>query len=562
MAATTEVGAPPVATGGSESFNTESGPLKIGGLPAWDYDQSFNGSLREVRIYNRALSPKEIAVLHANPALATNRGLVAGYHLDEGFGEIVHDFSGHGNDGTLHGKVKWLAGMTTPITPTAVPQATRPLEVDCEKNGVFIDGTLTNGIGEYSGSATLAATDTKAGKAPAVNAETPPAPKSNVKWHTVIFLPSYNGLGEPSARRRLGIELTAAQVKKLSEISAARQRKLQELTKDRPKTTDQQELIKFLAPLQGKMKDLDKDCRKQIEAVLTSEQIQTYQQRLLEFAASRLAGSPQNPYGITIGPEQKQKFDSAQRDIAQKAGREAERLSHAALAVLSAKQLDQLRLEFEQWNLAVEDEFWSRAFETGPVKGANGAMFFPVASEAKDANLVKEQRDLRYNKPIADKLALNADQQKQFSALDAEHQKESEKLFAEVKKLSPDERKRPEIREKAAKMRKETRRRIKALLTPQQRATLEDEDFRPMAAKWLIWKIAPPEGSFTTVEIPGLLQKIALNDQQIAALRRIGADLETNDYRLDQETSRKAFEVLTPQQQDKLREVVAKQQGW
>ena len=57
--------------------------------------------MSEVRIYDRALSPDEIAVLHSHPARATDRGLVAGYHLDEGRGTTVTDFSGHGNTGTL-----------------------------------------------------------------------------------------------------------------------------------------------------------------------------------------------------------------------------------------------------------------------------------------------------------------------------------------------------------------------------------------------------------------------------------------------------------------------------
>ena len=57
----------------------------------------------------------------------------------------------------------------------------------------------------------------------------------------------------------LGVELSAEQLKKLSEISAVQQRKLDELTKDKPKTTDQQELMKFFEPLQAKFKELDKD---------------------------------------------------------------------------------------------------------------------------------------------------------------------------------------------------------------------------------------------------------------------------------------------------------------
>ena len=75
-----------VTTDGSGRFDTASDPLKIGGIPTVDYAYAFNGSLSEVRIYDRSLSPAEIAVLHGDPQRATNRGLVAGYHLDEGRG--------------------------------------------------------------------------------------------------------------------------------------------------------------------------------------------------------------------------------------------------------------------------------------------------------------------------------------------------------------------------------------------------------------------------------------------------------------------------------------------
>ena len=109
-----------VVTDGSERFDTANGPLKIGGIPTVDYAYAFNGSLSEVRIYDRALSPAEIAVLHGNPQRATNRGLVAGYHFDEGQGTTVADFSGHGNNGKLHGGVSW-AGSAAQVIPPSLP---------------------------------------------------------------------------------------------------------------------------------------------------------------------------------------------------------------------------------------------------------------------------------------------------------------------------------------------------------------------------------------------------------------------------------------------------------
>ena len=97
-------------THGIESFDTESGPLAIGGIAGPIFGSSpgsslaFKGSVSEVRIYDRPLSTAEIQVLYAHPDQATNHGLVAGYHLNEGHGKTIADFSDHGNSGTLQSR--------------------------------------------------------------------------------------------------------------------------------------------------------------------------------------------------------------------------------------------------------------------------------------------------------------------------------------------------------------------------------------------------------------------------------------------------------------------------
>lgn len=58
--------------------------------------QPFNGNIDEARIYNRALSPSEVAQLAAYAP-----GPVAYWKLDENTGQTVSDISGNGNTGTL-----------------------------------------------------------------------------------------------------------------------------------------------------------------------------------------------------------------------------------------------------------------------------------------------------------------------------------------------------------------------------------------------------------------------------------------------------------------------------
>ena len=58
--------------------------------------QFFNGSIDDVRIYNRALSAEEVKY-HYN-----HGGPVASWNFDEGSGTAVHDSSENGFDGVLH----------------------------------------------------------------------------------------------------------------------------------------------------------------------------------------------------------------------------------------------------------------------------------------------------------------------------------------------------------------------------------------------------------------------------------------------------------------------------
>ncbi len=68
----------------------------------------FNGAIDEVRIYNRALSQDEIKELYLADSL--HAGLVAHWNFNEGSGSVLHDVSGHGNDGTIHG-ASWGEGI-------------------------------------------------------------------------------------------------------------------------------------------------------------------------------------------------------------------------------------------------------------------------------------------------------------------------------------------------------------------------------------------------------------------------------------------------------------------
>ncbi|MBA7656445.1 hypothetical protein ES703_64369 [subsurface metagenome] len=61
----------------------------------------FYGTMDEVRIYNRALSPEEVWTNMHRRLAGDEPGLVGYWDFDEGEGQIVYDLSGSGNDGQL-----------------------------------------------------------------------------------------------------------------------------------------------------------------------------------------------------------------------------------------------------------------------------------------------------------------------------------------------------------------------------------------------------------------------------------------------------------------------------
>ncbi|KKN77137.1 hypothetical protein LCGC14_0363330 [marine sediment metagenome] len=89
------------------SIHPSSEPLLIGS----SYDSDFNGSIDEVRIYNRSLNVSEIIEIYnsgrvANSSLPSDN-LTLWLKMDEGVGISADDSSGEGNDGTLVGNPTW-----------------------------------------------------------------------------------------------------------------------------------------------------------------------------------------------------------------------------------------------------------------------------------------------------------------------------------------------------------------------------------------------------------------------------------------------------------------------
>src|SRR5262249_23670834 len=103
-----------VATQNVSGFTptTDNGPgsgFYIGGEGS---SGSVVGTVDDVRGYNRALTPAEIACLYNWGIAAPNRGLVGWWKFNESSGTTAADSSGNGYDGTIDGTHQsFVAGL-------------------------------------------------------------------------------------------------------------------------------------------------------------------------------------------------------------------------------------------------------------------------------------------------------------------------------------------------------------------------------------------------------------------------------------------------------------------
>ena len=95
-------------------------------------------------------------------------------------------------------------------------------------------------------------------------------------------LPPYNGIFSHELQKEMN--LSAEQCKRLSEVSADFWSRFKELGKENSDITDQQKSAKYAANIN----QLAGDCRKQIEAAVTPQQLEAYKKAVFPFHAFEL----------------------------------------------------------------------------------------------------------------------------------------------------------------------------------------------------------------------------------------------------------------------------------
>lgn len=82
----------------------------IGSNPPTSTSKPFHGNIDEVAIFNKALSPQQIAAIYNASFQGIYKGLVGHWKMDETSGTTAYDSSGKGNNGTLIGAATWTSG--------------------------------------------------------------------------------------------------------------------------------------------------------------------------------------------------------------------------------------------------------------------------------------------------------------------------------------------------------------------------------------------------------------------------------------------------------------------
>lgn len=92
------------------SIASSNWPIRIGDYSTnYREEYKFNGLIDEPRIWNRALNQEEIQA-NMYREISAQPGLVGYWKFNEGTGNIAHDSSGNGNDGTIFGDPAWVEG--------------------------------------------------------------------------------------------------------------------------------------------------------------------------------------------------------------------------------------------------------------------------------------------------------------------------------------------------------------------------------------------------------------------------------------------------------------------
>jgi Spy/CpxP family protein refolding chaperone len=141
-------------------------------------------------------------------------------------------------------------------------------------------------------------------------------------------------------------------------------------------------------------------------------------------------------------------------------------------------------------------------------------------------------------------LQLTDEQKQQLKTLAEKYQAESRHEWGQLRALSREEQKQKmaEWREKTSQQHAEVRRQVESVLQPVQLTRLKE----------IQWRTRGP----ATLSNPRTLEQLSVSEEQQQKLRRLREECQQKTQQLQQEMFHKSLQVLTPEQQAKLKEHV------
>ncbi|MGA2797849.1 MAG: hypothetical protein ABSE63_09740 [Thermoguttaceae bacterium] len=378
-----------------------------------------------------------------------------------------------------------------------------------------------------------------------------------------IDLPAYNGIWEPKLKKQL--DITSEQENKLREISRAyvsEHTNLGHEAENLPVNESEKQAKR--EEINRKWEQLKTEVRKQMEEVLTPQQLDGYKKIVLPLMTVELLQDPQVFKSVGVTPWQKEELWQLNTEFIQRTEGDARERTDRSLALLSEKQLEKLRAEFERrYRRSLESGAVISAADESPASASTTAHLTYTAGSFTNQALwsVEDDEIGYYFVPVYDKLSspairrslgLSGDHEKQLKEIAGKYDNAIQKLYQEIQKLPPEEqtKKQPELREESLRMQKQVRRQIEALITPDQLAKLKNRMFNG----WAIIRLMDDH----------VQEEIGLSAQQKTALNRISLisqDRQDKVGLISQEMCEKELAVFTPQQQDILREELVRH-GW
>jgi hypothetical protein len=268
---------------------------------------------------------------------------------------------------------------------------------------------------------------------------------------------------------------------------------------------------------------LESETGRAIEAVLTPEQLKTIRDHSF----------PEQVVGLLYDAKVRREIDFAPEQEARFRGVAREKL--AGVQEMSLVQAEKL------WGMLTpeqQESFQEIVRHQGPTSAT-----LSIAWELGfDFSNVVPSHPMLGEAPVRRRLRLNPEQEKQIDAITAEAAKRQrareERMLGNTSSDA----------ESDWAWEGEVKKRVEAVLTPQQLATLNDIDFRRRVT--------------LAFGYPEKRKSAGVTDRQFDAYKRLVREAHKPMYELDRAMLARAVDILTPAQKEKMRAVVKERLGW